>query len=129
MGYSKMFTRPFLVSIKRLMPKKRRSAHDVYYVFFAMSALSTLLPLSLILFAIDKSITAYSALAGAGGIVVSLLLWFYKLPRNWAQTVYQATLMSLILFNAAQQGGVTSPSMVWLSIVPLLPMFSFELYS
>ena len=121
-----MFTRPFLVSIKRLMPKKRRSAHDVYYVFFALSALSSLLPLSWLLFAIDKNVTAYSALVGAAGVVLSLLLWFYKLPRIWAQAVYQSTLMWLILFNAAQQGGVTSPSMVWLSIVPLLPMFSFD---
>ena len=121
-----MLTRPFLVSIKRLMPKKRRSAHDVYYVFFALSALSSLLPLSWLLFAIDKNVTAYSALVGAAGVVLSLLLWFYKLPRIWAQAVYQSTLMWLILFNAAQQGGVTSPSMVWLSIVPLLPMFSFD---
>ena len=121
-----MFTRPFLVSIKRLMPKKRRSAHDVYYVFFAMSALWSLLSMSVLLFAIDKNVTAYSSLVGAGGIVVSLLMWFYKLPRIWAQTLYQTTLMCLILFDAARQGGVTSPSMVWLSIVPLLPIFSFE---
>ncbi len=121
-----MLTRPFLVAIKRLMPKSRRSAHDVYYVFFVVSALWALLTMSVILFAIDKNVTAYSALVGAGGVVASLLMWFYKLPRIWAQTVYQANLMCLILFNAAQQGGVTSPSMVWLSIVPLLPMFSFE---
>jgi signal transduction histidine kinase/ActR/RegA family two-component response regulator len=42
----------------------------------------------------------------------------------WVQTLYQATLMWGTIFNAYYSGGVASPVMVWMGIVPILPLFT-----
>jgi signal transduction histidine kinase/CheY-like chemotaxis protein len=41
-----------------------------------------------------------------------------------AQIFYQTTLMWGILFNAYYSGGVASPVMSWMGIVPILPLFT-----
>ena len=53
---------------------------------------------------------------------------FVGLGRALACWIYQACLLGLIVFNACYMGGVMSPVMAWLGIVPFLPFLaeSFE---
>ena len=60
------------------------------------------------------------------GIVISffLILWRFKLPLSLAQIGFQTTLMWGIIYNAYFSGGVSSPVMIWMGIVPILPLFT-----
>ena len=53
-----------------------------------------------------------------------LALWRAGVSIPWLQSFFQATLLSIILYNAYYTGGVASPVMVWIGIVPILPLFT-----
>ena len=57
-------------------------------------------------------------------ISACLALWRAGIPIPLVQIGYQATLMWGILFNAYHSGGVASPVMIWMGIVPILPLFT-----
>lgn len=43
---------------------------------------------------------------------------------KWVHIIYQSSLMWCILYNAYYSGGVASPVMVWMGVVPILPLFT-----
>lgn len=60
------------------------------------------------------------------GVVISLflILWRLSLPLALAQIGFQTTLLWGIIYNAFYSGGVSSPVMIWMGIVPILPLFT-----
>lgn len=110
--------------ILKKMPRHQRAVGDFYFVYFCLSAVFCLLVISPILEHVGLSRPAWSSLICA--FIISLLLIFWRLgfSRVWLQIVFQATLLWVILFNAYYSGGITSPLMVWLGIVPILPLFT-----
>ena len=113
----------FITKLKRRMPVGRRQDRDLFFFAFTLSALLFLLPIGIGLELSGLHRSACSAYVGLACVLVAMGLWKFTGHLKIALLVYEATLLGLILFNAALLGGVTSPVMVWLGIVPLLPLF------
>jgi signal transduction histidine kinase/ActR/RegA family two-component response regulator len=82
-----------------------------------------LLAISVWLHWMGNTNSATSALVAAAMVAISMAVWRYGGGLLWGGLLYQVTLMSVILYNAAITGGVASPVMTWLAIIPLLPLF------
>jgi signal transduction histidine kinase/CheY-like chemotaxis protein len=118
------FQRGVFVSIRRKVPPHLRSIEDYYFFSFAASAiffLSLLTP-----FLALSGLERLAASAGLCAVLISicLVLWRMGVAIPWVQMIYQTTLMGAILYNAYYSGGVASPVMVWMGIVPILPLFT-----
>ncbi len=118
------FQRGVFVSIRRKVPPHLRSIEDYYFFSFAASAiffLSLLTP-----FLALSGLERLAASAGLCTVLISicLVLWRMGVAIPWVQMIYQTTLMGAILYNAYYSGGVASPVMVWMGIVPILPLFT-----
>jgi len=110
--------------ILKKMPRNQRKVGDFYFVYFCFSAIFWLLLISPILDYVGLSRPAWSALVCATVLACLLFLWKLGFSRVWLQVVFQATLLWIVLYNAYYTGGITSPLMVWMAIVPVLPLFT-----
>jgi signal transduction histidine kinase/CheY-like chemotaxis protein len=111
------------ICIKRQLASHLRQSESVYFVWFSMSALIILLGLAPWLYWLGNTATASSCAIAAVCVIGAMLVWRYGGGLKWGCLIYQVTLMTLVLFNAAITGGVTSPVLTWLAIIPLLPLF------
>ncbi len=118
------FQRVLFVTIRRKVPPNLRSIEDYYFFSFAASAIFFLALLTPFLALSGQSRLAASA--GLCTVLISLcmLMWRMGVAIPWVQMIYQTTLMGAILYNAYYSGGVASPVMVWMGIVPILPLFT-----
>lgn len=57
-------------------------------------------------------------------VAMSMGVWRYGGGVLWGGLIYQTTFMAVVLYNASITGGVASPVMTWLAIIPLLPLFT-----
>jgi signal transduction histidine kinase/ActR/RegA family two-component response regulator len=112
------------IFIKRKLPLHLRRTRNIFFVSFTVCALIGLLCIATWLYWMDSRTSANSALWASGMILISIGVWRYGGGVTWGGLIYQITLMSLILYNAAITGGVTSPVMTWLAIIPPLPLFT-----
>jgi signal transduction histidine kinase/ActR/RegA family two-component response regulator len=112
------------IFIKRKLPLHLRRTRNIFFVSFTVCAFIGLLCIATWLYWMGSHTSANSALWAAGLILVAIGVWRYGGGVTWGGLIYQITLMSLILYNAAITGGVTSPVMTWLAIIPLLPLFT-----
>ena len=110
--------------IRHKLPPNLRSIEDYYFLSFAVSAVVCLLFLSPVLAYTGQYRSAWSALICTILISMCIGLWRLGVAIPWVQIIYQATLMWGILYNAYFSGGITSPVMVWMGIVPILPLFT-----
>ena len=118
------FQRGLFVSIRRKVPPHLRSIEDYYFFSFAASAIFFLSLLTPFL-----ALSGQNRLAASAGLCTVLIslclaLWRMGVAIPWVQMIYQTTLMGAILYNAYYSGGVASPVMVWMGIVPILPLFT-----
>ena len=118
------FKRGLYSNIRNKLPRNLRSVEDFYFLSFSVSAVSCLILLSPLLIYVGQWRPAWSSILCASLISACLALWRAGVPIPWVQIGYQATLMWGILFNAYHSGGVASPVMVWMGIVPILPLFT-----
>lgn len=105
------------------MPVGKRSEGDIFFLSFTFSAIIFLIPISFALEWAQLKSSAVTAYAGMLLITSALLVWKHTKFLKTALLIYEFTLLALVLVNAYLLGGVTSPVMVWLGIVPLLPLF------
>ncbi len=118
-----MINRPLLLFIKRQLPRERRNSFDVYYVFFSFTAAVGTTLMALVMLWLEQSRIATSAWIGTLVLIGTLVWWTQGLSDFWAQTIFESTLMWLVIYNSWHTGGVTSPSMIFLGTVPVLPLF------
>jgi signal transduction histidine kinase/CheY-like chemotaxis protein len=111
-------------SVRSKLPLNLRSVEDFYFLWFSVSAVFCLVLLSPLLAYTEQWRPAWSSALCAVLITCCLGLWRWGIPIPWVQLGYQATLMWGILYNAYFTGGVMSPVMVWMGIVPILPLFT-----
>lgn len=116
--------RAFFSNIRRKIPPQLRSVEDFYFLSFSLSAIFWLIILTPLFAYTQEPRAAWSCVISAISIASSLILWRFGVSLAWTQFIYQATLMWGILFNAFYTGGVTSPLIVWIGIVPILPLFT-----
>ncbi|MEY4491354.1 MAG: Sensory/regulatory protein RpfC [Pseudomonadota bacterium] len=112
------------ILIKQQLPPRLRAIENVFFFSFTVSAITGIVPLAVWFLWAQNMPGAISTLVAITLILTSMLMWRKGLPLVWCVNLYQATLLSVILFNACVTGGVTSPALVWLAIVPLLPLFT-----
>ncbi len=112
-----------LSQLKRRIPVGKRSEQDLFFLSFSLSAIIFLIPISVVLEWMQLQASAYTAYTGVALITACIWLWKTTKHLKTALAIYEFTLLTLVLVNAYLLGGVTSPVMVWLGIVPLLPLF------
>jgi signal transduction histidine kinase len=118
------FKRGLYSRIRSKLPLNLRSIEDYYFLSFSVSAIFCLTLLSPLLAYAGQSRPAWSSAICGVLLFCCLVLWRLGISIPWVQTFYQATLMWGILYNAYYSGGVASPVMVWMGIVPILPLFT-----
>ncbi|MEY2659163.1 MAG: Sensory/regulatory protein RpfC [Pseudomonadota bacterium] len=112
--------------IRALLPPQLQTVGDFHFFCFTSCSLfflGLLCPWMAIL-----GLTSISWATGLGSLACALIARarIQGLRLHLASQFYQATLLSLILFSTWQMGGLSSPAMVWLGIVPLLPWFTMN---
>jgi signal transduction histidine kinase/CheY-like chemotaxis protein len=112
--------------LRRSLPSRMRRPQDFFYVSFSLSALLGMLCLAPWLQRIGFHDASDSLYIACLLVTAALAGRFAGLPRAIACWVYQACLLGLIVYNAWHLGGVTSPVMAWLGIVPFLPFFTMS---
>ena len=113
----------FYLWVLRKLPLKLRSSQNFYFLINALAAIVFLLPISLLMLTLSNPLAAWSCLAAACVLAVNLCFWRYGLSMLWSHALYQMTLISLILFNAAMTDGLMSVYMMFMGLVPLLAVF------
>ncbi len=109
---------------RKKLPVQLRNNENFYFLTFCTLSVIFLFGLTPFFLSINQFRSAWSGALAAFVITILLTLWRYGLPLVWAQIGYQSTLMWVIIYNAYHNGGVTSPILVWLGIVPILPLFT-----
>lgn len=112
------------IFIKRRLPSHLRRTRNIFFVSFTVCALMGLLAIAAWLHWMDSPRSANSALIASVMVALSMCVWRYGGGVTWGGLLYQITLMGVVLYNAAITGGVTSPALTWLAIIPLLPLFT-----
>jgi signal transduction histidine kinase/ActR/RegA family two-component response regulator len=112
------------VLARRKLPVGMRKISDIFFVSFCICSLLGLTGISIWFNYVDNSLGLISTLLCAFGVALALGMWCLRAPWTLVTTIYQSALLSQILFNACITGGVTSPALGWLAIVPLLPLFT-----
>lgn len=112
------------ISFRQKLPRNLRTVEDFYFLSFSASAILCLVFLSPLLAYTGQYRPAWTSALCILLISVCIAFWRIGIAIKWVQIIYQSTLMWCILYNAYYSGGVASPVMVWMGIVPLLPLFT-----
>lgn len=105
------------------MPLGKRTFGDIFFLAFTLSAIIFLIPISIALYWVKLEASAYTAFAGLMMVTLCIFIWKKTQQLKIPLLIYELTLLALVLVNAYLNGGIGSPVMVWLGIVPLLPLF------
>lgn len=97
---------------------------DVFFASFTVSAIIGLVSIAAWLYWMGNTLSANSAMVASMLVVISMAVWRYGGGIKLSVVLYQISLMGVVLYNAAITGGVTSPVLTWLAIIPLLPLFT-----
>ena len=118
--------RHLYVGIRRRLPIHLRTLEDFYYFAFSISAIFWLALLAIALGYTGHTRETWSCLICCVLLSAYLVLWWRGAPRTWVQFGYQATLTSALVYNAYFTGGMTSPVLVWMGSVQILPLFTLS---
>ncbi len=110
--------------ILKKLPPQLRSVEHYYFLSIAVLSIICLSLLSPLLAYSGLSRPSWTSALCAVIIAGLLVLWRTGVSLALLQSVYQTTAMWVILYNAYYTGGVASPLMVWMGIVPILPLFT-----
>jgi signal transduction histidine kinase/ActR/RegA family two-component response regulator len=113
----------FYLWVLRKLPLELRSSQDFYFLINSAAAIIFLLPISALMMTLSNPVAAWSCLSAACVLAVNLGFWRFGLKMLWSHALYQMTLISLILFNAAMTDGLMSAYMMFMGLVPLLAVF------
>ncbi len=116
----------FYLWVLRKLPKNLRSSPDFYFLMNSVFAVVFLLPIAGLMFLLSNPIAGWSCIWASVVITLNLYCWWLGLKMLWAYSVYQLTLIALILFNAACGDGLTSIYVMYMGLVPLLAVFTMS---
>lgn len=96
----------------------------MFFASFTVSAIIGLVSIAAWLYWMGNTRSANSAVVASALVAASMAVWRYGGSIKLGVVLYQITLMGVVLYNASITGGVTSPVLTWLAIIPLLPLFT-----
>lgn len=112
--------------IRGLLPPRLQTVGDFH--FFCFISCSTFFLGLLCPWMAWLGLTVIAQATGFSAVICALLglarLRGLALPV--ASQLYQTTLISVVVYSTWHMGGLSSPAMVWLGIVPLLPWFTMS---
>ncbi|MFM7697566.1 MAG: sensor histidine kinase, partial [Limnohabitans sp.] len=113
----------FYLWVLRKLPLGLRSSPNFYFLINTLAAVAFLLPIAMLLAGLSNPIASETCVVASVVLLCNLLAWRLGLRMLWSHAIYQITLIVLIVFNAALTGGLTSPYLVFMGLVPLLAVF------
>ncbi len=113
----------FYIWVLRRLPLGLRGPRNFFFLINSVAASFFLFPLGLALAWLANPITGWSCIIGSLLLLINMGAWRLGLSMVLAHSVFEIVLLALILFNAAQSSGVTSTYLVFLGLVPMLPVF------
>ncbi len=119
--YSKLQSR-----IRGLLPLHLQTAGDFHFFCFTSCSAFFLGLLCPWLAWLGQSTIAQAT--GVSAVICALLglARLRGLDLHLASQAYQTNLLGVVLYSTWHMGGLSSPAMVWLGIVPLLPWFTMS---
>lgn len=118
------YKRVVFTRARRQLPKRLRNNENFYFFTFCVSSVFFLFLLTPFFLSINQPRPAWSGALAGVFVTIVLVLWHKGLPLVLCQIGYQSTLLWVLILNSYHTGGVASPTLVWLGIVPILPLFT-----
>jgi signal transduction histidine kinase/CheY-like chemotaxis protein len=110
--------------VLRKLPPSLRSSQNFYFLLNSLGAVVFLIPIGPLMFWLQNPYAGWSCSLSAVLLSANILMWRKGLSLVWVHAIYQTTLMVLIFYNAAFTYGVGSSMLVFMGVVPILPVFS-----
>lgn len=118
------FDRYLFIKIRRSLPPHLRSSKDFYFLTFSITSLVGLLFVIVVLAFTQQILLADASIFCAAMLSLTLTLWRLGISLTWVQFLFQLSVVGGICFGAYFTGGLSSPVMMWMGIVPILPLFT-----
>jgi signal transduction histidine kinase/CheY-like chemotaxis protein len=114
----------FYLWVLRKLPPSLRSSQNFYFLLNSVGAVVFLIPLGPLMLSLQNPAAGWSCLMSAALLSANIAIWRRGVSLVWVHAIYQTTLMFLIYFNAALTYGVSSTMLVFMGVVPMLPVFT-----
>jgi signal transduction histidine kinase len=114
----------FYLWVLRKLPTSLRSSQNFYFLLNSLGAVVFLIPIGPLMFWLQNPYAGWSCSLSAVLLSANILMWRKGLSLVWVHAIYQTTLMFLIYYNAAMTYGVSSSMLVFMGVVPMLPVFT-----
>ena len=114
----------FYLWVLRKLPPNLRSSQNFYFLLNSLGAVVFLIPIGLLMFWLQNPYAGWSCSISALILSANIFVWRKGLSLTWVHAIYQTVLMFLIYYNAAMTYGVSSSMLVFMGVVPLLPVFT-----
>ena len=114
----------FYLWVLRKFPPRLRSSQNFYFLINSICAVAFLIPIGPLMLWLQNAQAGWSCALSAMVLSTNMVLWRKGLSLVWVHAIYQTTLMVLIFYNAAFTYGVGSSMLVFMGVVPILPVFS-----
>jgi len=114
----------FYLWVLRKLPPSLRSSQHFYFLLNSLGAVVFLIPIGPLMFWLQNPYAGWSCSLSAVLLSANLVMWRQGVSLVWVHAIYQTTLMFLIYFNAAMTYGVSSSMLVFMGVVPMLPVFT-----
>ena len=114
----------FYLWVLRKLPTSLRSSQNFYFLLNSLGAVVFLIPIGPLMLWLENPYAGWSCAISAMLLSANILMWRKGLSLLWVHAIYQTTLMFLIYYNAAMTYGVSSSMLVFMGVVPMLPVFT-----
>jgi signal transduction histidine kinase/ActR/RegA family two-component response regulator len=114
----------FYLWVLRKLPPRLRSSQNFYFLLNSLGAVVFLIPIGPLMLWLQNPYAGWSCSISALILSANIFVWRKGLSLVWVHAIYQSVLMFLIYYNAAMTYGVSSSMLVFMGVVPMLPVFT-----
>jgi len=116
----------FYIWVLRKLPSHLRSSRNFFFVINSIAACLFLIPMGILMTYLGNiNVGSICVVAGAL-LLANLLMWRNGVSLLYTHAVFEVVLLASIIFSAAMNSGVTSTYIIFLGLVPMLPVFSMS---
>ena len=114
----------FYLWVLRKLPPRLRSSQNFYFLLNSLGAVVFLIPIGPLMLWLQNPYAGWSCSISALILSANIFVWRKGMSLVWVHAIYQSVLMFLIYYNAAMTYGVSSSMLVFMGVVPMLPVFT-----